>query len=167
MVTKVKVSTLYECSLQRAFKTPILCDVSKVHTGFGIMTRVTHTTDDLGWGKPGSSKKVYVEKSLTQKGGFSSIDRIIERVENQYWVIQVDTFQVWMPGFYKFVGEWKTTELEDKKIRIDYTYNLHAKNPLLYPLNWLFGKLFWKIYMNQVLENIRAMVNNKEPYQYE
>lgn len=75
---------------------------------------------------------------------FSSIDRIIERVENQYWVIQVDTFQVWMLGFYKFVGEWKTTELEDKKIRIDYTYNLHAKNPLLYPLNWLFGKLFWK-----------------------
>ena len=167
MVTKVKVSTLYECSLQRAFKTPILCDVSKVHTGFGIMPRVTHTTDDLGWGKPGSSKKVYVEKSLTQKGGFSSIDRIIERVENQYWVIQVDTFQVWMLGFYKFVGEWKTTELEDKKIRIDYTYNLHAKNPLLYPLNWLFGKLFWKKYMNQVLENIRAMVNNKEPYQYE
>lgn len=167
MVTKVKVSTLYECSLQRAFKTPILCDVSKVHTGFGIMTRVTHTTDDLDWGKPGSSKKVYVEKSMTQKGGFSSIDRIIERVENQYWVIQVDTFQVWMLGFYKFVGEWKTTELEDKKIRIDYTYNLHAKNPLLYPLNWLFGKLFWKIYMNQVLENIRAMVNNKEPYQYE
>lgn len=167
MVTKVKVSTLYECSLQRAFKTPILCDVSKVHTGFGIMPRVTHTTDDLGWGKPGSSKKVYVEKSITQKGGFSSIDRIIERIENQYWVIQVDTFQVWMLGFYKFVGEWKTTELEDKKIRIDYTYNLHAKNPLLYPLNWLFGKLFWKIYMNQVLENIRAMVNNKEPYQYE
>lgn len=167
MVTKVKVSTLYECSLQRAFKTPILCDVSKVHTGFGIMTRVTHTTDDLDWGKPGSSKKVYVEKSMTQKGGFSSIDRIIERVENQYWVIQVDTFQVWMLGFYKFVGEWKTTELEDKKIRIDYTYNLHAKNPLLYPLNWLFGKLFWKIYMNQVLENIRVMVNNKEPYQYE
>ena len=167
MVTKVKVSTLYECSLQRAFKTPILCDVSKVHTGFGIMPRVTHTTDDLGWGKPGSSKKVYVEKSLTQKGGFSSIDRIIERIENQYWVIQVDTFQVWMLGFYKFVGEWKTTELEDKKIRIDYTYNLHAKNPLLYPLNWLFGKLFWKKYMNQVLENIRAMVNNKEPYQYE
>jgi len=167
MVTKVKVSTLYECSLQRAFKTPILCDVSKVHTGFGIMPRVTHTTDDLDWGKLGSSKKVYVAKSMTQKGGFSSIDRIIERIENQYWVIQVDTFQVWMLGFYKFVGEWKTTELEDKKIRIDYTYNLHAKNPLLYPLNWLFGKLFWKKYMNQVLENIRAMVNNKEPYQYE
>ena len=167
MVTKVKVSTLYECSLQRAFKTPILCDVSKVHTGFGIMPRVTHTTDDLDWGKLGSSKKVYVAKSMTQKGGFSSIDRIIERIENQYWVIQVDTFQVWMLGFYKFVGEWKTTELKDKKIRIDYTYYLHAKNPLLYPLNWLFGKLFWKIYMNQVLENIRAMVNNKEPYQYE
>ena len=46
MITKVNVSTIYECSLERAFKTPMLSDVSKIHTGFGIMPKVTHTTDD-------------------------------------------------------------------------------------------------------------------------
>ena len=110
MILKVKVSTIYQCSLERAFKTPMLCDVSKVHTGFGIMPKVTHTSNDQNWGKPGSSKKIFTAKSLTQKGGFSSIDRILVRNENEYWKIQVDDFQFWVLGFYKFVGEWQTTE---------------------------------------------------------
>ncbi len=167
MITKVKVSTIYNCSLERAFKTPMLCDISKIHTGFGIMPKVTHTTDDERWGRPGSSKKVYMEKTLFQKGGFASVDHIIERKENQYWIIQVDDFQSWLLGFYKFVGEWKTTPLEDKKIQVEYTYFLHSSNPILYPFNWIFGKTMWKIYMKQVLENIREMINNDEPYMYE
>ncbi len=167
MVTKIKVSAIYECSLERAFKTPMLCDVSKVHTGFGIMPRVTCVTDDKDWGKPGSSKKIYVSKSFSQKGGFASVDHVIERKENQYWVIQVDDFQSWMLGFHKFVGEWKTTRIDDEKTLIDYTYFLHANNPILYPLNWVFGKIFWRTYMKRVLENIREMAYNEEPYQYE
>ena len=167
MIFKTKVSTIYECSLERAFKTPMLCDVSKVHTGYGVMPKVTHTTEDEDWGKPGSSKKVYTEKSLTQKGGFTSMDRVLERVENEYWKIQVDDFQAWMLGFYKFVGEWKTTEIEPNKIQIDYTYELHSKSPLFYPLNWLFVNTFWKTYMKRVLENIREMAYNGETYLYE
>ena len=166
MTFKVTVSTIYECSLERAFKTPILCDVSKVHTGFGLMPRVTHTTDDENWGVPGSSKKVHAAKSLTQKGGFASVDTIIERIENQYWKFQVNEFQSWMLGFYKFVGEWKTTETEPNKILIEYTYSLYANTTLLYPLNWLFTKTFWKTYMNRVLRNVRKMAEHDEPYQY-
>ena len=139
MILIIKVSTIYECSLERAFKTPMLCDVSKVHTGYGIMPKVTHTTNDENWGKPDSSKKVYVAKSLSQKGGFASIDRVLERIENQYWKIQVDEFQSWMLGFYKFVGEWKTTQIENNKILVEYTYSLHSNIPLLYPLNWIFA----------------------------
>jgi hypothetical protein len=130
------------------------------------MPKVTHCTDDKQWGKPGSSKKVYVAKSLTQKGGFASVDKVIERKENDYWKIEVSDFQAWMLGFYKFVGEWKTTELAPDSIQIDYTYTMHSKG-LLYPLNWLFTKLFWRRYMKRVLENIRKMAENKEPYLYE
>ena len=167
MITKVTVSTIYECSLERAFKTPMLCDVSKIHTGFGIMPNVTHTTDDKDWGKPGSYKKVYVAKSITQKGGFASVDNLIERKENQYWIIQVDNFQSWMLSFYKFVGRWETKKLANKKIQINYTYCLHSNNLLLFPFCWIFGKSFWKRYMKRVLKNIKVMAYNKEPYQYE
>jgi hypothetical protein len=166
MVSLVEVSTIYNCSLERAFKTPMLCDISKVHTGFGFMPKVTHCTEDEHWGRPGYSKKVFAAKSLTQKGGFVSMDKVLERVENEYWKIEVSTFQTWMLGFTKFEGEWKTTEIEKNKILIEYTYRLHADRPLLYPLNWLFAKTFWKVYMKQVLENIRIMAENEEPYLY-
>ncbi len=72
-----------------------------------------------------------------------------------------------MLGFYKFVGEWKTTQLELNKIMVDYTYSLHSNIPLLRPLNWLFAKVFWKTYMASVVENIRKMAYNNEPYQFE
>ena len=167
METKVKVTTIYNCSLERAFKSPMLCDITKVHTGYGVMPKVTHCTDDENWGQPGSSKKVYAQKSITQKGGFISIDKVIERIENKYWKIEVSEFQSWMLGFTKFVGEWQTTELEKNKIQIEYTYTLHSNITLLYPLNWLFTKLFFRTYMKRVLENIRRMTDNKEPYQFE
>ena len=163
----VTVSVIYNCSLERAFKTPMLCDISKVHTGYGFMPKVTHCTEDEHWGRPGYSKKVFAAKSLTQKGGFISTDKVIERVENEYWKIEVSDFQTWMLGFTKFEGEWKTTEIEKNKILIEYTYRLHADRPLLYPLNWLFAKTFWKCYMKQVLENIRIMAENEEPYLYD
>ena len=167
MEIKIKVLTTYKCSLERAFKTPLLCDVSKVHTGFGFMPKVTHSTEDENWGQIGSRKKVYAAKSLTQKGGFASVDKVLERIENDYWKFQVDEFQSWMLGFYKFVGEWKTTEIEPNNILVEYTYTLHSDNPLLYPLNWLFAKTFWKTYMKRVLENVRQMAYNNEPYKYE
>ncbi len=162
----ISLTSYFNCSLERAFKSPMLCDVSKVHTGFGLMPKVTHCTDDENWGKSGFSKKVHVAKSLTQKGGFASVDTVIERIENQYWKIEVNQFQAWMLGFYKFVGEWKTTELETNKIRIDYTYTLYSNSVLLTPFSWMFAHLFWKKYMNQVIENIRKMIEENEPYIY-
>jgi hypothetical protein len=166
MQTKITIATIFECSLERAFKSPMLCDVSKVHTGYGIMPRVTHCTEDEHWGQPGHSKKVFVARSLTQQGGFASVDTVIERIENHYWKIEVSDFQSWMLGFTKFVGEWRTTEVEENKIRVEYTYTLHSKQTVLYPLNWLFAHTFWTAYMKQVLENVRQLAYHNEPYRY-
>lgn len=142
----------------------MLCDVSKIHTGYFIFPKVTHCTSDENWGKPGESKKVFAAKSLTQKGGWVSNDKVVERIENQYWKIEVSDFQFWIMGFSKFVGEWHTTEIEPNKIEIEYTYSLHSENKLLYPLNWLFAKTFWRMYMKRILENIRIMADDREPY---
>ncbi|MBK8428591.1 MAG: hypothetical protein IPL27_22730 [Lewinellaceae bacterium] len=104
---------------------------------------------------------------MTQKGGFASVDKVIERVENKYWKIEVSEFQSWILGFSKFVGEWQTTEMEKNKILVAYTYHLHSDIALLYPLNWLFARTFWGKYMKQVLENVRQMAYNNEPYLYQ
>ena len=44
---------------------------------------------------------------------------------------------------------------------------MHSKGVLPYPLQWLFVKLFWRVYMKCVVENIRKMVDDKEPYLYD
>jgi hypothetical protein len=162
----IEIKYIFHTTLERAFKTPLLCDVTKVHTGFGIMPRVTHCTGDENWGQVGASKKVYAAKSLTQKGGFVSVDTILDRVENSYWKFEVSDFQSWMLGFTKFTGEWRTIELEKEKILVEYTYHLHANQPLLYPLNWLFAHTFWKTYMKRVLNNIKSMIAVQEPYTF-
>ena len=95
---RVTLQTVYQCSLERAFKTPMLCDVSKIHTGFGLMPRVTHCTEDASWGKPGGSKRVFAATSLTFAGGEASMDRVLERIENEYWKIEVSNFTSWMLG---------------------------------------------------------------------
>jgi len=157
MTTKVSVDTIFYCSMERAFRTPMLCDVSKVHTGFGIMPKVTHCMDNENWGKPGHIKKVFVARSPTQKRGFASVDKVIERIENKYWKIEVGDFQSSMLGFSRFAGEWKTTEIEKDKVLIDYSYTLHLDIALLYPINWLFANTFWKIYMKRVMENVKQL----------
>ena len=146
MICKVKISSTFECSLERAFKTAILCELSKIHTGMGIYAKeILHTTNNNNWGIAGSSKNVYFEKSFLQKGGCGSgVDRIIERNENKYWIIQVDSFQSWMLGFYKFVGKWEATQIAFNKIRIDYSYSLYSNNILLYHFNWILVKSFGK-----------------------
>ncbi len=166
MKSRITVKTIFNCSLERAFKTPMLCDVSKVHTGYGVMPKVTYCKEDNNWGKPGFSKIVFVGKSLTQNGGFASTDKVIVRTENKYWKIEVSNFQSWMLGFSKFIGEWSTTELERNKILIEYTYTLYSDIIWLYPLNWLFTKTFWRVYMFRVLENVRKMAYCNEPYLY-
>jgi hypothetical protein len=65
MRSTAKVTTVYHCTLERAFKTPMLCDISKVHTGFGLMPKVTHVSEDENWGRQGYSKKVFVAPSMS------------------------------------------------------------------------------------------------------
>ncbi|MFM7388669.1 MAG: hypothetical protein ACKO5L_10985, partial [Bacteroidota bacterium] len=98
------------CSVERAFKTPMLCDVTLIHTGYGLMQKIISVSHDKDWGKPGSSKKIYAAKSITQPGGFVSMDHVLERIENERWEIKVDQFQSWMLGFYQFNGTWETKE---------------------------------------------------------
>jgi hypothetical protein len=166
MQARVSVTTVFACTLERAFKTPMLCDISKVHTGFGPMPRVTHCTDDARWGQPGGTKRVFSARSSASAGGETALDRVLERVENQRWVIEVTDFKAFTLGFTRFVGEWATTELSPGAVRVDYTYTLHGDAPWLGPAQWLFAQVFWRAYMRRVLENVRAMAYAGEPYQY-
>ena len=145
----------------------MLCDISKVHTGFFGVPKVTHSSEDEHWGKPGHFKKIHAAPNFIQKGGYAFNDTILERVENEYWLIEVSEFQSWMFGFERFVGKWETTLLAENTVRIDYAYALHSGSALLFPFHWIFAKTFWRIYMKRILRNVRAMAEGDEPYLFE
>ncbi|MBL7910879.1 MAG: hypothetical protein JNJ41_07490 [Bacteroidia bacterium] len=164
MQTKTKISTLFDTTLERAFKSPMLCDVTKVHTGYGVTPKVTHCTEDSSWGKVGGSRKVHLGKSLVVKAGESSLDKVLAREENRYWKIEISEFSAWMFGFEKFQGEWITTQLPNGKIQVDYIYTLFSNSFIFYPFHFLFTKLVWRNYMRHCLENVRQLATNNAPY---
>lgn len=164
MPPRVQRTTIFRCSLERAFQSPMLGDIRQVHTGFGPMPRVTHCTDDTGWARVGSTKHVHMAPTLGFAGGFASIDRVVERVENVRWTIEVSEFQQWMFGFNRFVGEWETRHRAPNEIEVVYTYTLHGGAAWLAPVQWLFAHTFWWIYMGRVLENVRKIAYANEPF---
>lgn len=166
MKTSVTVTTIYNCSLERAFRCPMLCDITKVHTGYGMMPRVTHVEQEKNWGQPGGTKRVFMASSFAVKAGSSMTDKVVERRENEYWKIELSDFTFFAWGFTKFTGEWSTKELRPNEIQIIYTYTTEGNNPIFYPVNWLLTHLFWKVYLKKVLENIRKLACGNEPYQY-
>lgn len=167
MKVVVSIQAELSCSLERAFKTPLLCDVTKIHSGYLFMPKVTRCTGDDDWGKVGSTKKVFAAKSLTQNGGFLMVERLLERVENRYWKFELIDFQSWSLGLKTFIGEWEATEISPNRIKINYTYTLHSDQAILFPIQWLFGQTFWRLYMYHVLGIIRKLVSQQEPYQHD
>jgi hypothetical protein len=167
MQTTAEVTTLFNTTLERAFKSPMLCDVTKVHTGYGITPKVTHCTEDEMWGKVGGSRKVFMARTLTFKGGESSLDKVLERDENKYWKIEVSDFKTWSMGFEKFQGEWFTTQLQEGTVQVRYKYTMFSGSRIFYPFHWLFTKLVWRNYMRHALENIRKLTVNQAPYLHE
>lgn len=167
MPIKVNVLTTFHCSLERAFKTPMLCNLAMVHRGFlGIIPRVTHCTNDIDWGNVGAVKDVYVAPSLTQRGGFASTDKVLERIENSYWKIEVANFQHPMLGFTQLIGEWQTIPISGHTTQVKYSYTLYSGEIWLYPIQWLFAHTVWRAYMRQVLHNVEQMAINEEPYSH-
>jgi len=164
MKSQTQILTVFNTSLERAFKTPMLCDVTKIHTGYGITPKVTHCTEDETWGKKGGTRKIFMAKTSTFKGGEASMDKVLERVENEYWKIEIFDFKTASMGFEKFQGEWFTRQIKEGEVEIIYKYTMFSNSLLLYPFHWLFTKIIWRNYMRHVLENIKYLVKSEAPY---
>ncbi len=163
MTSRTALTTIFDTTLESAFKSPMLSDITKVHSGWGPMPKVTHCTDDESWGQPGGSRKVFMTRAFGFKGGEAALDVVLERRENEYWKIEVRDLKYRMLGFERFQGEWLTTPLPDGRVRVEYRYAMISDVAWLYPLQWLFTKIVWRQYMKHVLENVRALAREGGP----
>jgi hypothetical protein len=167
MKSKTTVISYFHCSLERAFKTPILGDATKIHTGYGFFPEVTHFTDDKTWGKPGGHRMVQVKKNMLYATGFWAKDVTHERKENEYWRWELNDFKQWKMGFKKFIGEWRVVDQKDGTILITYSYTIYSNNLIIFPIHWLFTKSIWNSYMKHAMENIKFLAESEAPLIYQ
>jgi len=84
-----KITDVFECSLERAFKAPILGDATKFMKGYLFQPPVTGFGDDKTWGEINGIRYPISEGNLLVKKGRIFKDVILERVENKYWKYQI------------------------------------------------------------------------------
>lgn len=167
MKTIVSVEEHFNCSLERAFKTPILGDATRFLVGYGIIPAVVKFTEDETWGKPGGQRIPHSAKNLVSKGGEIGVDEIYVREENQYWQWGVAEFRQWSMGFTEFKGELFFQEEKDSLIQVRWVYTLYSKSIPAYPFHWLFGKVFWKGQMKVAIQKMKAYAESDAAFLYE
>ena len=167
MQHRTSVRAIFHCSLERAFKSPMLCDVTKVHSGWLMMPKVTHCEGDATWGRTNGSRRVFIQGNFFYKGGEAALDTVLERTENRYWKIEISNLRYFLFGITRLQGEWATKEIEKERIEVTYSYTLFSNEWALYPLHWFIVKVIWRRYMRHVMENVRVLAYSSATYTHD
>ena len=159
-----EITETFNCSLERAFKTPILGDATKILVGYGNYHIVIGFAKDDTWGMAGGSRVPIYNGALFIESRERGIDEIFEKVENKYWKWGVKDFG----GFFsnKAVGEWFCTDNRNGTISIKWKYTWYSSSIFTQPINWLFVKIYWKNVMKNGMKNIKEMAETYTRYIY-
>lgn len=166
MKTTSTVTATFCCPLDRAFKTPILGDATKILTGYALIPATTHFTDDETWGKIGGHRIPHSSKNWLSKGGAVGIDTVLDRQENKYWKWAVTDFKQWSMGFTMFRGELFFSDNNNGTVAVKWVYTLFSENVFAYPFHWLFTKILWKGQMQVGIKNMKHLAETQAAYIY-
>jgi len=101
----IEVVGVFKCSLDRAFKIPILGDATTFLKGFGPLPGIDSFEEDDSWGKEKGSRYPVAKKNIFTKGGRVGFDQIYKREENSYWNWGVTRIETFVFGITEFEGE--------------------------------------------------------------
>ncbi len=167
MKTTYTVNAIFKCSLERAFKTPILGDATKILYGYGPVPPVIGFAKDETWGKKGGSRIPIMKGNWMIKGGEFGFDEIFERDENKYWKWGVSKLGPAMFFATHNTGEWWCTNKGDGTVIVKWTYTYFSRNLFTHPLSWVFVKTIWGKVMRNGMKSIQLMAEKEYPYLYE
>lgn len=166
MKTVISVESEFNCSLERAFKTPILGDATIFLAGYGVIPAVEKFTEDSSWGQPRGTRIPHSAKSLLSKGGEIGVDVVAVREENKYWRWGVAEFRQPSMGFTEFRGELFFDKTAENTVQVRWVYTLFSKSVIAYPFHWAFGNVFWKGQMKQGIQKMKAYAESDKPFIY-
>lgn len=167
MLAQNTVTATFNCSLERAFKTPILGDATQFLIGYGVVPACTGFIDDETWGKVGGHRVPLVAGSAFSKAGPQTFDQILVRDDNRYWKWQIDQFPASLFFANKAQGEWWATDNGDGTISVKWTYTFFSRNALTQPVALAFVKLFWSGLQRQAISRMKAIAESDAEFVYE
>jgi len=168
MNVSFKINDVFDCSLERAFKAPILGDATKFMKGYLFQPPVTGFEDDKTWGQINGIRYPINNGNLLVKKGRMFKDVILERVENKYWKWTIYDFEFKTLFFIsKAIGEWYVEAINENKIEVTYIYTYYSKNRLYSPLTWLLVNIQIRGIMKRAIKGIREQALSNEPFIYE
>ena len=96
-----QIKDVFECSLKRAFKAPILGDATKFMKGYLFQPPITGFEDDTSWEQVNGKRYPINNGNLLVKKGRMFKDVILERIENKYWKWTIYNFEFKNTFFHK------------------------------------------------------------------
>ncbi|MEL6672819.1 MAG: hypothetical protein AAFR61_11530 [Bacteroidota bacterium] len=166
MKTSVSVEAIFYCSLERAFKTPILGDATQYLVGYGPVPAVVGFKEDETWGRVGGTRIPLSQNTLFAQGGPIGLDRIYSREENRYWEWGVAEFYQPSMGFSEFRGQLWVEQKAENEIHVRWVYTLHSGIAILYPFHWFFTQVFWKGQMKVGIQRMKAFAESDQAFLY-
>jgi hypothetical protein len=161
------ISAVFKCTIDRAFKTPILGDATKILIGPGGFRLVVGFVNDETWGTTGGHRVPVANGFLFLKPREHGFDQIFARDENRYWKWGVSKFDsVFFFFSIENCGEWWVTDNNNGTISATWKYTWFSRNIITHPINWLFVKLVWSRIMKNGMANIKQMAEMETPYIY-
>ena len=94
MKVKFEIKDLFNCSIERAFKAPILGDATKFMKGYLFQPPVSGFEADTTWGQIKGLRFPITKGNFIVNKGRLFRDEILERIENKYWRWTICNFEI-------------------------------------------------------------------------
>lgn len=168
MQTKVELSDIFNCSVERAFKAPILGDATRFLNGHLFQPAVVDFERDETWGEVNGLRYPITNGNIFMASGPFMADKILQRIENKYW--QWTIYDILPKALFfmnRAVGEWTVNPLSESRMAVTYSYTFHSRNWFEFLITRAFAMIQWRGIMKKALAGIKKQAESDEPFIYE
>lgn len=168
MKNKIEITDMFSCSVERAFKAPILGDATKFLNGYLFQPPVIGFEEDATWGEIDGVRYPVVNGNLFTPKGKIFTDRILEIETNKMWKWIIYDFKIPVMFFAdKAIGEWEVKPILKNNVSIRYSYTFYSKNIVFHFFTLMFALIQWKGLMKKAIIGIKQQAESNEPFFYE
>lgn len=152
-----QVDTKISLPVNAVFEKVVHMDVPHYFTGRWPIASVHSVREQIGhWNQVGETRKIHLSD------GTHLTERITSYQVGDHFAYELgDLTGALNVLVEKVKGVWKYEEVEGDTTIIKWRYDFYPKNVIIQPITWLFVKLLWLPYMNQVMNNIAEGVGKE------